>query len=357
MRDGSKASCGARRAVSPIWSSACASGLLAERIELEPRPFQGAELRQARRQRLGRHAGVRGSDHADGERLQGRRRHHRHGHVADRRRVVARGDREVERLIDRLDPPAELAAFGRPQRLGGLLTVGETIGRPRPIPGPCRRGRTCTDSVNESPRATLSSRLRLVEDQVRLLRPVASLRTERTAASGRSAPITGATATEAGRRPEPRPPPGPHGAQDRPRLDHLAEVDRTRFLDRLPDRRLAQGRRPVAVVAGVEVQELDRAGQPVVEARPALLDPHGDVEVGEPDEEGTQHAAIDRARAPTPTSAASRAARITESRWNSQSARPATITSGTIRPSTQHSPCKASSRRTDARRALIRDSN
>ena len=65
------------------------------------------------------------------QRLQGGRRHNLDRHVADRFRVVAAGDGEMERLIDRLDPPPEFTSLDRPERLGGLLAVGEAIGRPR----------------------------------------------------------------------------------------------------------------------------------------------------------------------------------------------------------------------------------
>ena len=72
-----------------------------------------------------------GADQPDRQRLQGGRRNDLDGDVADRGRIVAGGDREMERLIDRLDPPAELAPFDRAERLAGLFAVGEMIGRLR----------------------------------------------------------------------------------------------------------------------------------------------------------------------------------------------------------------------------------
>ena len=78
-----------------------------------------------------------------------------------------------------------------------------------------------------------------------------------------------------------------------PRLDDLAEIDPAGLLDGLPNRRIPQGRRPVAIVARVEPEELDRAGQPVVQTRPSLLDSHRDIEIGEPNEQRPQHAQVE----------------------------------------------------------------
>ena len=44
-------------------------------------------------------------------------------------------------------------------------------------------------------------------------------------------------------------------------------------------------RRAQALVAGIHAQELDRARQPIVQARPALLDPQRDVEIVKPDDQ------------------------------------------------------------------------
>ena len=53
--------------------------------------------------------------------------------------VVAAGDREAERLVDGLEPAAELAPLRGPERLDDLLAVGEAVGDPGRRPGPGRR--------------------------------------------------------------------------------------------------------------------------------------------------------------------------------------------------------------------------
>ena len=62
VRDWSKASVAAGRRLAELAARPAASGLLARRLELEPRSLEGAELRQARGEHLGRQPGVRGRD-------------------------------------------------------------------------------------------------------------------------------------------------------------------------------------------------------------------------------------------------------------------------------------------------------
>ena len=137
--------------------------------------------------------------------------------------------------------------------------------------------------------------------------------------------------------------------KDRPGLDDLSKVDRPGFLDRLPDGCFAQGPGTIAIIVGVHVHELDHARQAVVQPRPPLLRSARrcrDRQTGRT--AGGAHRDM-LARGPRRTIAASRAALITASRWNSQSANPARITSGKIRPRTQESPCNANSRLTETR--------
>ena len=84
----------------------------------------------------------------------------------------------------------------------------------------------------------------------------------------------------------------PSTPERRAAIDDLAEVDRARLFHRLPDRRLAQGGRAEPVVVGRDAEELHRARQPVVQPGPAPLDPEGDVEVAEADDEGRDDVAI-----------------------------------------------------------------
>ena len=115
---------------------------------------------------------------------------------------------------------------------------------------------------------------------------------QRSAPNGQEQPPQRRSCDRPGRRPRPPsstasdPAARPKRAVRRPPLDRLAEVDRSGLLERLPDRRLAhRARAEPVVVVGRDREELDRARQPVVQARPALLDPQGDVEVGEPDDQ------------------------------------------------------------------------
>ena len=90
-------------------SSAWASGLFASPSSSILRALEGAELREPRGKQLGRDSRVFGRDQPDRQRLQGGRRHDLDGDIADRCRIIAGGDRKMERLIDRLDPTPELA--------------------------------------------------------------------------------------------------------------------------------------------------------------------------------------------------------------------------------------------------------
>ena len=78
--------------------------------------------------------------------------------------------------------------------------------------------------------------------------------------------------------------------QGRAIVGHLAEVDRLDLGQGLLDGRVAEGLRAELVVpAAIGAEELHGAGQPVVQARPSLLDPQGDIEVGEPHDQRQDH--------------------------------------------------------------------
>ncbi len=78
---------------------------------------------------------------------------------------------------------------------------------------------------------------------------------------------------------------GQKGFDHRSGLDDFAEVNATGFLDGLANGCLSKRRRAQSIIAGVHVQELDRARQAIVQSRPPLLDAQRDVEIVEPDDE------------------------------------------------------------------------
>ena len=266
------------------------------------------------------------------------------------------GHREAERLIDRLDPPPELAPFDRPQRLGRSIAVGENDRSPGPIPESVSPGRTLTDKRERIPPRDLERGLALVEHEMGPLRPARAR--ERNEQPRQGDPDRRGRQHDQGRR-RPAAPPTPASSARITGLGSITSRKSIALASSTALRTVASrsAGEPIAIVAGIHAQELDRARQPIVQARPPLLDPQRDVEIGKPDDQRPDDPLDTPARSPPRRAAARSAARITESRWNSQSARPARITSGTIRPSTQESPCSASSRLSELRSPLIRDSS
>ena len=135
---------------------------------------------------------------------------------------------------------------------------------------------------------------------------------------------------------------GEQGLDHRPGLDHLAEVDRARLLDGLPDGRFSKRRRTQALVAGIHPQELDRARQPIVQSGPPLLDAQRDVEIVKPDEERPDDPPI---REPDRRTGKCGQQALPGSRSRAETASrlaPARITSGTSTPTTHDSPWRAS---------------
>ena len=70
-------------------------------------------------------------------------------------------------------------------------------------------------------------------------------------------------------------------------FDHLAEVDRLGFFQRLLDRGFAKLRGTEERVVPPNLEELNRAGKSIIEPRPTLLDSQGNVEVAKPHDQRT----------------------------------------------------------------------
>ncbi len=129
----------------------------------------------------------------------------------------------------------------------------------------------------------LARRFLVKQREVRHLRPLLGAEREKQPARGEARELRlgrdESAREEQGRRRERQ------GTVDRSRLDHRAEVDGTCLVERLLDRRRAQLGRAEAVVDVLELEELDRARQAVVQAGPAILNPKGDVQIGEADDQ------------------------------------------------------------------------
>ena len=174
--------------------------------------------------------------------------------------VVAAGDREPERLVDRLQPAVELAPLRGPERLDVFFTVGEAVGGPgrvgNPVSGPDlhRKGeRVAAGDLERRPLRRSGPGASAAASGRRPRARRAAARRVATAWPARENAISNpiATAAEA----------SPAARMIGPVLDRLAKVDRSRLLDRLPDRRRTQRRRAVPLVGRGQSKELDRAGQ------------------------------------------------------------------------------------------------
>ncbi len=166
---------------------------------------------------------------------------------------------------------------------------------------------------------------------MRPLRPARARERERTTACSAIRDVAGASTEQAVADQERR-----RGRRQRPDhrlgLDHLAEVDRARLLDGLPDRRFPQApASPPESSSRIHPQELDRARQPIVQARPPLLDPQRDVEIVKPDEQRPDDPLVHQPERPA-RNAQPGAPPGSRSRGETASRpRPARITSGTTR--------------------------
>ena len=114
------------------------------------------------------------------------------------------------------------------------------------------------------------------------------------------------------------------GLEHRPRLDHLAEVDRLRLLERLPDRRLAQRRRAEPVVVRAEI----RRNCTVLASRSFSPGQRSSIRSAmsrSPNRttSGREHVAVEQPARRARSGRPGRPAGPRESRWISQSARPA----------------------------------
>ena len=203
----------------------------------------------------------------------------------------------------------------------------------------------------------LPRRLGVDQAEVRLLRPAVAARTGRKSRRRAIALSSGRGRHEERARPATDPEAQPSARSAGRRSTTSRKSIESRLLHRLPDRRLAEGRRAEPVVVGRDAEELDGAGQPVVQARASAARSAGRCRGRGTGRQGRDDVTIRRASRPGRSGpAAGPGGRPRPGGSASRPGRPRSRAAPGA-ATTRLSPWRARSRRTRARSWTIRDSN